>query len=282
MTMKMIRGLCSCRPLALALVLAGIVVTAGAATTFALPAPPLELVQDEAKFAPFAREVSAKVEQLLGDPAAVDDPGALAMLLSTRVHLAHHFSDNEKAIATAAWIRSRQTDPAGRAFAGLTTLASVEARRRHPGSPPTDAAYRATFRAEFDRRLAALPRTPEMTAFLRGQRQKIAEITEAALLAETRDVIAPAIARRGHCGLAEADQLVRVRHRLLGILPVRGETLAALDAAITARENNEASPCSRSDMRLEDKARHRGCQSSVVDCVVPNAMPFVSITAAIP
>lgn len=202
---------------------------------FALPAPPLELVQDEAKFTPFAREVGARVEELLGDPASVDDPATLRTLLSTRVHLAHHFADNEKAITTAAWIRSLQADAAGRAFAGLTTLASVAARRQHPGRPPSDPAYRATFRVEFDRRLAALPRTPGMTAFLRGQRQKIAEITESALLGETRDVIVPALARRGHCGLAEADQLVRVRHRLLSILPVREETLAALDAAVATR-----------------------------------------------
>lgn len=202
---------------------------------FALPAPPLELVQDEAKFAPFAREVAAKVEELLGDPASVDDAATLRTLLSTRVHLAHHFAEDEKAITTAAWIRSLQADAAGRAFAGLTTLASVEARRRHPGRPPSDPAYRATFRVEFDRRLAALPRTPEMTAYLRGQRQKIAEITESALLGEMRGVIVPALARRGHCGLAEADQLVRVRHRLLSILPVREETLAALDAAVAAR-----------------------------------------------
>ncbi len=202
---------------------------------FALPAPPLELVQDEAKFAPFARDVGARVEELLGDPASVDDPATLRMLLSTRVHLAHHLAENERAIATAAWIRSLQTDTPGRAFAGLTTLASVEARRRHPGRPPSDPAYRATFRAALDRRLAALPRTPEMTAFLRGQARKVAELTETALLAEARDGIAPAIARRGYCGLAEADQLVRVRHRLLSILPVREETLAALDAAVAAR-----------------------------------------------
>lgn len=222
------------RPLWLWLLLAS-VAQAAPDSTFVLPAPPLDLVQSEEKFAPFAREVGARVEQLLGEPAAVDDAATLRLLLSTRVHLAHHFADNEKAIATAAWIRSLQAEPAGRAFAGLTTLASVEARRRHPGMEPSEAKYRATFRAEFDRRLAALPRTAEMLAFLRGQRQKIAEITAPALLAETRDVIIPALARRGHCGLAEADLLVRVRHRLVNIMPVREETLQGLDAAIAAR-----------------------------------------------
>jgi hypothetical protein len=202
---------------------------------FPLPADPLALVTHEDVFRPFAEQVGAEVERMLGEPSAVDDPAIFRVLLSTRVHLAHHFADNEKAVATAAWIRSLQTDPAGRAFAGLTTLASVEARRQLPGAAPVDAPYRAAFLQAFHRRLAPLPATPEIVAMLRGQREKIAAIDEATLLAETREVIAPAITRRGYCGLEEADQLVRVRHRLVSILPVKGETLQALDAAIAAR-----------------------------------------------
>ena len=213
--------------------------SAGTDVRFALPSAPLEIVSDESKFAPFAEVVGAEVERLIGAPEALDDPATLRLLLSTRVHLAHHHADNEKAIATAAWIRTLQSDPAGRAFAGLTTFAAVAARLRHPGTPPTDAAYRRTFLAEFKRQLEALPRTPEMTAFLRAQRPKMMEMTEGALRAEVRDVIEPAIARRGYCGLAEADQLVRVRHRLLSILPLRAETLQGLDTAIAAREGED-------------------------------------------
>jgi hypothetical protein len=186
---------------------------------FALPAAPVELVTEEAKFRPFAENVRTEVERLFTVPAAVDDRATLSVLLS------------------AAWIRSLQPDPALRAFAGLTTLAAVEARRRHPGTAPGDANYRATFRREFTGQLAQLPRTPEIATMLRGQREKIAGLTEAALLAETRDVIIPALARRGHCGLAEADQLVRVRHRMVSILPLKAETVQALDAAIAARSS---------------------------------------------
>ena len=204
-------------------------------TVFALPAAPLELVTDETKFRTFAENVRMEVERLLGVPAAVDDRLTLSLLLSSRVHLAHYFGDDDKAIATAAWIRSLQTDPALRAFTGLTTLASVEVRRQNPGRAMDDAKSRESFYHEFTRQLANLPRTPEITTMLRGQREKIAGLTKAALLAETRDIIVPALARRGHCGLAEADQLVRVRHRLINILPFRDETLQALDGAIAAR-----------------------------------------------
>jgi hypothetical protein len=204
---------------------------------FALPADPMTVVTDEAVFRPFAETVRAEVERLLGEPAAIDDPATFQVLLSTRVHLAHHFADNETALATAAWIRSLQTTPIGRAFAGLTTFASVEARRRHPDLKPSAATYREAFFRAFSRQLAALPHTPEIVTMLRGQREKIADITEPKLLTETRDVILPALKRKGYCGLHEADQLVRVRHRLVSIVPVRDETLRALDDAIAARSS---------------------------------------------
>jgi len=204
---------------------------------YRLSVSPLELVSSENAFRPFAEQVRKDVERLLGEPRHLDDASMLKTLLSSRVHLAHHFRDDEKAVATAAWIRSLQGDPAERAFAGLTTFAAVNARKLKPGREPADAEYRAAFAAEFAKLLAALPRTPEIAAVLKRQRAKIAEISEAGLLTEARELIAPAIARRGSCGLAEADQLVRVRHRLVSILPLRDEMLAAFDTAIAERSS---------------------------------------------
>lgn len=223
------------RIVALALLLAIPLAGLAAEISYPLPGSPLEVATDEEKFRHFAGKVAADVEKQLGVPALVDDAATLKTLLSTRVHLAHHFADNDKAVATAAWIRSLQPAPADRAFAGLTTLASVAVRRQHPGAAPGEAGYRETFRREFSRQLAALPRTPEIVAILRGQRDKIAGLNETDLLKEVTGVIAPAIARRGFCGLKEADDLVRVRHRLVSILPVKNETLQAIDAAIAAR-----------------------------------------------
>lgn len=205
------------------------------AIRFALPAPPLELVDSKAKFRTFAADVAAEVERLLGIPAAVDDTAILRLLLNLRGHLAHEFGDNEKAVSTAAWIRSLQAKPSERAFAGLTTLATVAARRAHPGAAPSAPNYRATFLREFAQYLAALPATGAIVAVLQAQRSKIAALSTEALLAETRDLIAPDIARRGCCGLEEADRLVRVEHRLQRVLPVRAEMLAALETALAER-----------------------------------------------
>lgn len=203
--------------------------------SYPLTGAPLEVVTNAEKFEVFATEVAEGVERCLAMPALVDDPAALKILLSSRVHLAHHFGKNEKAIATAAWIRSLLTEPSDKAFAGLTTLAAVAAREENPGVAGDDPRSRATFAKEFARQLKALPHTPEIVAMLRRQREKNADMSEAALLSEVRDTIAPAISRRGYCGMVEADQLIRVRHRLVSILPIRTETLAALDEAIAMR-----------------------------------------------
>lgn len=222
----------------LAVVLSGFAVVVAARAeekTFPLPASVVEVVCDEGHFRAFAVPVRAEVARLLGEPAAVDDAATLKLLLASRVHLAHYFGDDDEATATAAWIRTIQASPVQKTFAGLTTFAAVATRRQHPGLVSSHLVFRKTFAREFSDRLRELPRTPEVVAMLREQRQKIAELSETDLLAEARDKIAPAIARRGFCGLGEADQLVRVRHRLVNILPLQAEMLEAFDAVIAER-----------------------------------------------
>ena len=200
---------------------------------YSLAGTPLEVVTSEAKYLPFAQAVRADADRLLASPTP---PSAdqLALLLAIRVHLAHHFREDDVALALAARIRDRQTNPADKAFAGLTTKAAVAARRQ-TGEKPGNPAFGKVFASEFRRFLGELPGTPEIRAMLVVQRDKIAGLTRETLLAETREKISPAIEQRGFCGLPEADQLVRVHHRLTDILPVKPETLRGLEEAIAAR-----------------------------------------------
>lgn len=195
----------------------------------------VKLVTDSKTFETFAKPLQAEIERLLGVPAVIDDPASLRMLLAMRVHLAHSFADNARATATAAWIRSLQTDPATRAFAGLTTFAAVATREETNDARPSSPEYQRTFARAFAAQLAGLPFTPEVTEVLRSQREKTAAITREALLREAREVLAPALRARATCTLAEADAIVRVQHRLEGIVPVRDVMLRVLDAAIRER-----------------------------------------------
>lgn len=202
---------------------------------FRLDAAPQHLLEDSAAFTSFATEVREQIEALLAHPPHLDDPATLQRLLALRVHLAHHFTDNERAASTAAWIRTLQTDPAERAFAGLSSFAAIAARREHPALAPGDAAFRRAFQTHFTRLLAGLPRTPEMLAVLRRQRERAAALDREGILAEFRQRVADPDQARAACTLAEADEIVRAFHRLHRLLPLREETLAALDAAIEDR-----------------------------------------------
>jgi hypothetical protein len=216
------------------LILTSATLTAAEPDRFPLPAAPLSLVQEDTVFAAFAETVRGRVEALLAEPARLDDPATLQRLLALRVHLAHHIADNERATATAAWIRTLQTEPAERAYAGLTSLAAIAARRELPDRAPDDAAYRRAFDEHFSRLLADLPGTPEMLTVLRRQRERTAALTRKTILADLGK-ISEALGGRRDCSLAEADEIVRAFHRLHRLLPVRNETLAALDAAIETR-----------------------------------------------
>jgi hypothetical protein len=209
---------------------------AGDAISILLPAKPSSLLDDEAKFRLFAESLGHEVEKQLGQPEAVDDAEQLKMLLSIRVHLAHCLADYAKATVTAAWIRSLQTDPAQRAYAGLTTFAVVEARQRYPAMPLQDQVVRAAFRESFGRRLMDLTDTPEVLVVLHRQREIIAGFDADLLLQELNEMVDPKNTMGGRSSLQLADMAVRVIHRRVAMLPLKVELLAALDSAIAARE----------------------------------------------
>jgi len=199
--------------------------------TYVLPEAPDQLMLDEAAYAPFARTVAADADRLL---AAQPGPAREKLLLGLRVHLALHFGDARTALRLAERIQAGQADPAERAFAGLTTRAMVAAWA-DTGAKAGSPAFAAAFAREFAAQLATLPSTPEIAAMLRGQREKNAALSREALLREALDRIDPLVGRDGRAGLAAVDALVRTRHRLTEILPVRAEMLEALDRAIAPR-----------------------------------------------
>ncbi len=188
---------------------------------YALAVPPLELVTTEAAFAPFAQRVAADVAGALKRQPP-PDPARLKLLLGLRVHLALHFHDDAAALDAAERIRALQTDPAEKAHAGLTTRALV-ASKHEPRA----------FEREFTRLLRSLPRDPATRAVLVRAREKLATTTETALLDEVRTNIAPRIAAGEPCTLEIADQLVRIRHRLEGILPLRDALLRSYDSVLS-------------------------------------------------
>jgi len=198
-----------------------------AAQTFTLPAKAHDTMTGAAHLHEFAREAATEVErQLTAQPAPAED--RLGVLLAMRVHLALLRRDGPRALDAAQRIRARQTSPAERAFAGLTTQAAVAAWT----APRTREV--AAFATEFRRLLAALPRSPEVAAVLGRQRERLQAMTEPALRAEAAQLAAK-IGERRQVTLAEADQIARLGHRLENLLPLREAMLAALNEALAVR-----------------------------------------------
>lgn len=209
------------------LILALVISAMACAQDHPLVGSPAEIIDSPASFASLAASVDREVEARIakGDH---DDLAAEKLLLGIRVHLALLSHDDERALAAAARIRELQTDPADQAYAGLTTQAMVASRG------PDGLISPQVFRDDFARRLRQLPMTPAMRAGLVRQRERMAATTAEAIRAEAK-ALAERMGPRGTCTLVEADQIIRMRHRLVDLVPLKGAVLEALDAAIAAR-----------------------------------------------
>jgi len=192
-----------------------------------LPGPVEAVVRDASLFSVLAASVEREVETRIGTVANTGSAEE-RLLLGLRVHLALLAGHDDRALAAAARIRALQVDAVDQAYAGLTTQAMVAARGADGEIAP------GAFAEDFSRRLAALPMTAAMRAGLVRQRDRMIATTETALLAEAR-TMGERLVQATTCGLVEADQIIRLRHRLIDLLPLRTAIIEALNAAIAAR-----------------------------------------------
>lgn len=193
---------------------------------YGLPAPIEAVLRDEAQFARFAAPLVAAGDEEIARPTA--DPPRRRMLLAIRVHLALLARDEPAARQAAARIRDGQSEVAARAYSGLTTDAFFRAL---DGDGVVD---RARFHAALRGNLRDMPRDEPMRRQLLLQRERLAEIDEPALEAEF-EALSRMLRDRREVSLAEADRIVRWRHRRLNLAPLRAELARALDEALRER-----------------------------------------------
>ena len=193
--------------------------SSGSRDSFSLPLPALELIWNDTAFFSFVRQLSDETDRLLAAPSAT--PAGQKLLLGLRIHLALCLRDDDVARAAAVRLRELQTDPGERAHSGILTRALIDSQR------DPDALERTLLAA-----LQALPGDPAVRRAVQRSAVKIAALSEASLLAEIRDDVAPKLARGEPCTLEMADQIVRAGHRLRNILPLRAAMLRAYEAAL--------------------------------------------------
>lgn len=196
--------------------------------SFALPSTPSTIVQTHEALLKFSETVSAAVEgQLLSGAKA---PAELKLLLALRVHTALLLGNDSRALDSAARIRQLQATFADRHVAGLMTEAIVAARRATKDRS-NGADFVAAFSASFRERLDALPKSPEITAALKLQRTRTAELDRPALLHEAGQIRSTVA---GRYTLEQADQIIRIGHKLTTLLPLRDTTLKVFDDVLAA------------------------------------------------
>jgi len=207
--------------------LAALAAAAAQGQTFTLPASALDTMTVAGPRHAFAGAAAAEVERALATQPAPEGE-RLGLLLAMRVHFALLLRDGPRALDSAEKIRSRQATEAERAFSGLTTRATVASWT----APQAEQAV--AFAAEFHRLLRPLPRSPEMVAVLARQRERLQAMTGPALRGEAGQLAATLGSRR-QVTLEEADQILRLGHRLENLLPLREAMIATLDDAIAGR-----------------------------------------------
>ncbi len=195
-----------------------------------LPAPPSSLLASEAAFSPFASAVAADVERLLHSVPS-PRPESLKALLSLRVHLSLHFANDQRALEAADQIRAMKSDPGDRATTGLITRAIVGARESRRDIRPADLASTAgTLLGQF---FSTLAHTAEMEAALKRSRARLAAITRSSLQRELSILTTSASRNDAICTVEFADRLVRYRHQLTLMLPLRDALIRAHDQTLS-------------------------------------------------
>lgn len=235
MTMRLLGVMCAGGPVIVACGVAW-AATAGATETYLLPTTVRALVTDADAFMQFQREVSERVEtEWQSSPAPTAE--RRAALLALRGHLSLADGNMTRALATAKLIRATQASPLARAFSGITTEAYAAAYRatKSVGALRTDSpAFVAVFRESFAQALAGLPATPEAATLLIQQRERIRALSREELLAEA-DRLGAKLDGARRADFADADQIIRLGHRLRNLVPLRETMLAAFDVALAAR-----------------------------------------------
>ncbi|HRP05396.1 MAG TPA: hypothetical protein PLV87_10840, partial [Opitutaceae bacterium] len=195
-----------------------------------LPASAASLLASEAAFSPFAAAIAADVERILHSQPQ-PSPEVHKVLLSLRVHLALHFADDQRAQEAAEEIRMAQPDPGDRAVTGLITRAIVGARSGRKNVEPALLAPDAG--RLLGQLLSTLACNEEVGAALQRSRARIAAITLPSLQRELLTHISPYAGPGTTCTLALADRMVRYRHQLLLMLPLRDTLIEAHDKTLS-------------------------------------------------
>jgi hypothetical protein len=227
-----------------------------------------DLVRDDAKFRPFARDLRRDIESVLARYEIADN-AALRQLLGVLVRLDWLEGRYDDALAHAAQVRELEDKPAEKLMSGQTIRAIVAAERKAGGRDST--AYRAEVARLIRAELDGMPY--EVIENDAKQAKASAElIGEALVLGRLRDVLQPTVDKTGSLSSDLAPGVVRAKFALAATLPLKQALIETYGGYLAAHKVEKPDIWAARDVELKPGAGYRPVVIAVWDSGVDTAL----------
>ena len=191
-----------------------------------------DMVRDDAKFKPFAREVRRDLESVLAQ-YDIEDKATLRQILGELAQLDMLDGDYEAALARVAQVKALEDKPADKLLSGITTRAIVAGV--HASADRTSAAYRAAVAQSIKGELAPIPY--DVVANEAKEIKAGTELLgEGRLIGNVREVLQPAVDKNGSLSSDLAPALVRTKYAYNYILPLKPTLVDAWTTYLAAHK----------------------------------------------
>jgi len=191
-----------------------------------------DIVRDDARFRPFAREVRRDLEGVLAQ-YDIEDKATLRQILGELAQLDMLDGDYTAALARVGQVKALEDKPADKLLSGITTRAIVAGVRAN--ADRTSAAYRAAVLQSIKGELASLPY--DVVANEAKETKAGAELLgEGRLIGNVREVLQPAVDKNGSLSSDLAPALVRTKYAYNYILPLKATLVDAWTTYLAAHK----------------------------------------------
>jgi len=191
-----------------------------------------DMVRDDARFKPFAREVRRDLESVLAQ-YDIEDKATLRQILTELAQLDMLDGDYGAALARVAQVKALEDKPADKLLSGITTRAIVAGV--HASADRTSAAYRAAVAQSIKSELAPIPY--DVVANEAKEIKAGAELLgEGRMIGNVREVLQPAVDKNGSLSSDLAPALVRTKYAYNYILPLKPTLVDAWTTYLAAHK----------------------------------------------
>ncbi len=185
--------------------------------TYKLDSKIEDMVRDDAKFKPFARELRRDLDSVLAQ-YDIADKATSRQILSELAQLDMLDGNYDAALARIAQVKALEDKPADKLLSGVTARAIVAGTRANPDR--TSAAYRSAVRQSIQDELAGMPY--DVIANQMKEAKAGAELLgEGRLFGNIREVLQPAVDKNGSLSSDLTPGLVRIKYTYQYILPLK-------------------------------------------------------------